>query len=87
MPPGEGSCSLCLPGTDQASACIDWDSRKNEMDMLHPIIFPALSNISVRLARKMQSGVRRRVAPRQHPNRTPSNRQGSVSYLIYSRAA
>lgn len=51
------------------------------MDTLHPIISPAISNINVRLARKMQSGVWKRVGPQQHRDWTPSNRQGSFLFF------
>lgn len=65
------------------------------MNMLHPIIFPAIYNINVRLACKMQSGVSSRRSVKATPRwfagaitiecRT-FNRQGTFSYLIYSRA-
>lgn len=71
------------------------DSRKNKVDMLHPIIFPAIYNINVCLACKMQSGVSNRRSVKATAGWsagaitiecTTFNRQGTFFYLIYSRA-
>lgn len=95
-----------LAATDwQAPVCIDcactqpvWATMRfsqNKMNMLHPIIFPAIYNINVRLACKMQSGVSSRCSTKATPGCfagafpiecTAFNRQGTFSYLIYSGA-
>lgn len=58
-----GMSSRDRPGSSLHRLC-KRDPRKNQADTLHPIIFPAISNSNVRLARKMQSGVRKRVGGR-----------------------
>lgn len=97
MRPAKPSCSACLPGWSRPGSRLhrlcarspperQCDAGQNQTDMLHPIIFPAISNINLRLGRKMQSGVWKRVGPQQHRNWTTSNGRGSFSYLIHRAA-
>lgn len=105
---GMSSCFVRLfpAATDwQAPVCIDsactqpvWAAMRfsqNKMNMLHPIIFPAIYNINACLACKMRSGVSSRRSIKATPGCFAGafpiecasfNRQGTFSYLIYSGA-